>query len=240
MNYQEYMTKEKNIILENYQSKKDVKSFLDKVAVTPYSKKTKARVLFALDATASRQPTWDIACNIQAEMFETAISLGGMEIQVVYFQGFGEFRAFPWLSHSEELIKLMTRVTCLGGFTQIGKLLDHILAEHKKKKLDAVIFVGDSVEENFEDLVSKAGKIGLLGVPIFIFQEGKNEVASFVFSKISTLTNGVHCFFDANSANQLKNLLKAVVVYAAGGKKALESFSRVSGDDVRLLLNKIK
>tara|TARA_Y100000590_G_scaffold384396_1_gene455734 strand:- start:348 stop:1052 length:705 start_codon:yes stop_codon:yes gene_type:complete len=234
------MAKEKNKIIENYQSKKDIKSFLDKVAVTPYSKKTKARVLFALDATASRQPTWDIACNIQAEMFEAAISLGGIEIQVVYFQGFGEFRAIPWLSHSEKLIKLMTKVSCLGGFTQIEKLLDHVLAEHKKKKIDAVIFVGDSVEENFENLYSKSGKIGLLGVPIFVFQEGKNEIASFVFSKISTLTNGVHCFFDTNSANQLKNLLKAVVVYAAGGKKALERFSKMSSDEVKLLFNKLK
>ena len=51
------------------------------------------RLIFALDATMSRQPTWDIACKLQGEMFETARALGGLDVQLVYFRGFGECRA---------------------------------------------------------------------------------------------------------------------------------------------------
>ena len=46
---------------------------------------TRGRLLFALDATASRQPTWDSACRLQANMFREAAAIGGLDVQLVYF-----------------------------------------------------------------------------------------------------------------------------------------------------------
>src|SRR4051812_28280836 len=54
------------------------------------------RLVFALDATASRQPTWDLACGVQGEMFATAAEVGGLCVQLVYFRGFDECRASRW------------------------------------------------------------------------------------------------------------------------------------------------
>ena len=71
-----------------------------------------------------------------------------------------------------------------------------------------------------------AGELGLLGVPVFLFQEGNNMLAEFAFAQIARLTGGVHCRFDAGSAKMLRELLSAVAVYAAGGRKALEDFAR--------------
>ena len=38
-----------------------------------------ARLIFALDATMSRQPTWDTACQLQGQMFSTAGKLGTLQ-----------------------------------------------------------------------------------------------------------------------------------------------------------------
>jgi hypothetical protein len=56
------------------------------------------RLIFALDATASRQPTWDTACQLQAEMFRETVAIGGLSVQLVYYRGLGECRASRWLS----------------------------------------------------------------------------------------------------------------------------------------------
>src|SRR3954449_13183017 len=58
----------------------------------------RGRLLFALDATMSRQPTWDTACHLQAEMFREAAAIGGLDIQLIYYRGFNECRASSWVS----------------------------------------------------------------------------------------------------------------------------------------------
>ena len=57
---------------------KDVDDFLQKVALTPVTKAagSRGRLMFAIDATASREPTWDMACHLQSEMFEETAALG--------------------------------------------------------------------------------------------------------------------------------------------------------------------
>ncbi len=221
----------------------DIDAFLMKVAATPRVKAAgvKGRLMFALDATASREPTWDRACHIQAEMFTEAAALGGLEIQVVYFRGFGDFRATPWLSSSDELVRLMTRVRCLGGHTQIRKVLKHALAESSGgRKVDALVYVGDCMEEDVDELCHLAGELGLLGVPAFVFQEGREPIAMRAFRQIARLTGGAYCSFDAASAKTLRELLRAVAAYAAGGRPALENFSRGAGSEVRLLVSQVK
>lgn len=220
----------------------DVDAFLRKVAVTPVVKAagTKGRLIFALDATASREPTWDRACHIQAEMFTEASGLGGLEIQMVHFRGFGEFYAAPWYSTPDDLVGEMTRVACLGGHTQIEKVLRHAVAETKRKRVNALVYVGDCMEEQVDELCQLAGKLGMLGVPAFVFQEGREPVAMRAFQQIAKLTNGAYCSFDASSAQTLRDLLRAVAAFAAGGRKALQDFSRKAGGDVRLIAQQIR
>ncbi|MEQ8249499.1 MAG: VWA domain-containing protein [Alphaproteobacteria bacterium] len=218
-----------------------VQAFLDKVAVTPVAPTAgRGRLIFALDATASREPMWDRACHIQAEMFRETAALGGLEIQLAYYRGFDEFAATPWIASSADLIRRMTSVFCLGGHTQIRKVLDHAVAETKRRKVNAVVFVGDCMEESVDDLCHSAGKLGVLGVPVFLFQEGAEPIADMAFRQIAKLTRGAHCRFDASSPNQLRDLLNAVAVYAAGGRRALTDFGRKSGPDVRRLTSQLK
>ena len=219
----------------------DVETFLKKLEVTPHiSQEKRGRLLFGLDATASREPTWDQACQIQAEMFAATVSLGGLEIQLSYYRGYHEFVALPWLTSAKELIHHMTRVRCLGGFTQIARFLDNAIKERNIRKINAAVFVGDCVEEDVDLLSEKAGQIGLLGVPIFVFQEGSDRAASATFSHMARLTGGVHCYFNSSSAGQLQDLLRAVAIFAAGGRQALESHSRNGGEEIKLLASKLR
>jgi len=216
---------------------KDVDAFLTKVAVTP--KRTgntgkRGRLLFAMDATASRQPTWDTAATIQGQMFHETASLGGLDIQLAFYRGFGEFMVSPWTDNEKELLRLMTSVFCLAGQTQIGKVLQHAANEAKRGHLNALIFVGDMVEEDVDYLGKTAGELGLLGVPAFIFHEGHDPVAKFAFQQIATLTGGACLQFDAGSAETLRELLAAVAVYAAGGRTALEDKAKMGGAALQL------
>jgi hypothetical protein len=220
----------------------DVDAFLRKLASMPVVRQAtgqRGRLIFALDATASRQPTWDRACHIQAEMFQETSALGGLDIQLIFYRGFGECSASKWLGNSEDLLRQMTAVTCLGGKTQIGKVLRHAVAEAKRQKVNGVVFVGDCMEEEVDALCHEAGQLGLLGVPVFIFHEGRDRVAADAFRQIARLTNGAYCPFDANSAQQLRELLSAVAVYAAGGRAALEDYSRRTGGATLLLTDQV-
>jgi hypothetical protein len=182
-----------------------------------------------MDATASREATWDHACQLQGEMFQETAALGGLDIQLCYYRGFAEFDASPWFSNSQDLLQRMAAVTCLGGHTQIEKLLKHAIGETRQKKINALVFVGDCLEEDIDNLCRYAGELALLGVPIFVFHEGFDPVAAMGFRQMTQLTNGAYCSFDGSSAQQLKELLGAVAVYAAGGRRALENFNKRHG-----------
>jgi hypothetical protein len=179
------------------------------------------RLIFVLDATGSRQPTWDSACQLQAEMFREAASVGSLNIQLVYYQGIDRCRASRWISRSDELLRLMEGIHCAAGPTQIGKVLAHAKRETQLLKVAALVLVGDAMEENPDQLAHDADELGRLGVPAFMFQEGENRSAEHVFRTIARLTHGAYCRFDPGAARQLVELLRAVAVYAAGGVTAL-------------------
>jgi len=200
----------------------------------------RGRLVFALDATMSRQPTWDTACRLQAEMFSEAAAIGGLEVQLVYYRGFGECRASGFVSNGDHLARLMTAIDCRGGHTQIGKVLAHARRESEKAPVQALVFVGDAMEEAIDRLAAGAGELGLLGVPAFMFQEGHDLVAERAFREIARLTRGAYCRFDVGAAHQLAELLRAVAVYAAGGVKALTDLSVRRGEGARKLLEQLR
>lgn len=192
-----------------------------------------------MDATASREPTWDQACQLQAQMFAETATLGGLSIQLCYYRGFNEFSASGWLTHAAELNKRMTAVRCLGGHTQISKVLRHAIEETRQDKINALVFVGDCMEEKVDRLCQLAGELSIHNVPVFLFHEGRDPAAEAAYKQIARLTNGAYCPFDAGSAQQLRDLLSAVAVYAAGGRRALENFSKTRGESVKRLTRQI-
>jgi hypothetical protein len=224
-------------VAEKRSSDREVADFIEmmKTAPNPSASGGRGRLIFAMDATMSRQPTWDMALKLQADMFVQVKAIGGLDVQLIYFRSHDECRASKWVGDPEALARLMTGLQCLGGFTQIGKVLTHARREAEKRKVDAMVYVGDCMEEEVDRLAALAGELGILGVPVFMFQEGDDPVAAIAFKEIARLTKGAYCRFDAGSAAQLRELLRAVAAYAAGGRKALENFGGTGGQARRLL-----
>lgn len=174
-------------------------------------------------------------------MFRAAAAGGGLDVQLLYYRGFGECRASSWIAEPRRLGELMSQVECRSGETQIGKVLAHAGRESDKGKVGALVFVGDAMEESLDALSAAAGELGLRGVPAFMFQEGDDPDCERAFRKIASLTHGAFCRFTPGAADQLRELLRAAAAYAAGGRKALTDLkARGSSAAVTLLLEQLK
>lgn len=199
----------------------DIAAFVAKARAMTPGKAGTGRLIFALDATMSRQPTWDLACQLQADMFREAGSIGGLAVRLVYYRGLNECRASQWITDTAHLARLMAKIDCRGGQTQLGRVLSDARREAVASGVRAIVFVGDAMEENVDALCVTAGELGLLKVPCFMFQEGNDPAAEAAFREIARLTGGAWCRFDMGSAAQLRELLRAAAAYAAGGREAL-------------------
>jgi len=228
---------DKSEVAEKRSTRAEVDAFVKEVRDLKPAGSGRGRLIFAMDATMSRQPSWDLALELQADMFKAVKAVGGLDVQLVYFRGFNECQASKWVNDPDALARLMRKVACAGGFTQIGKVLAHARRENETKKVNALVYVGDCMEEDVDQLAKLAGELGLIGLPVFLFQEGREAKAERAFREIARLSRGAYSPFDAGSARQLRELLTAVAVYATGGRKALKDFSNEtkSGAAMRLL-----
>lgn len=219
-----------------------VAAFLDELARLPATAACggRGRLIVALDATASREPTWDRACEVQGQMFVEAGRLGGLEVQLVFYRGFHECKASRWVTDSRALVDLMTRVRCKAGQTQIRRVLRHAIAETRRQPVRALVFIGDAVEEELDELAGLAGELGILGVRAFLFHEGSDPRAERAFREIARLTGGAYCRFDRDAPGELRELLGAVAAYAAGGAAVLEDLRRRPSSAVRLLAHQVR
>ncbi|GAB4166125.1 MAG: hypothetical protein OHK0024_00410 [Thalassobaculales bacterium] len=211
-----------------------VQAFLRQAAAVPAVAGRRGRLIFALDATASREPAWDAACQIQAEMFQEA-GAGGLEIQLVHYGGIGAFAASPWQGDAEALLAAMLAVRCTPGKTQVERVLRHAAAESRIRPVQALVFVGDAFEEDIDRAVIAAGGLALRNLPAFVFHEGGDPVAARAFREIARLSGGAYFPFDQGSAAQLRALLRAAAAFAAGGRKALARHGEVG----RLLIGQL-
>jgi len=234
------MDKDRNNTLANRSRGGDIAAFVEAAKRTPAPGASgRGRMIFALDATMSRQPTWDLAQGLQAKMFEAAASFGGLEVQLVYFRGLNECRASNFVSGGQGLAQLMSHIDVRGGSTQIRRVLAHARNEAKSAKVGALVFIGDAMEENPDTLASLAGELALLGVKAFMFQEGQDLAARQTFGEIARLTGGAYSAFDAESSARLAALLRAAAAYAAGGHAALAR-EAAADSEARLLLSQMR
>ncbi|MBL4835618.1 MAG: hypothetical protein JKY26_16840 [Pseudomonas sp.] len=227
--------------LEPRSDRTSIDAFIEQARTLPAtSSREHGRLIFALDATASREATWDQASDLQSELFFAAQDLGGLSIQLCYYRGFREFKATRFVSQTGQLLQLMNGVRCLGGITQIGRVLRHALQETRGRPVKAVVFIGDCCEESVDELCHAAGELGMLRTPVFMFQEGGDPHAQAVFRQVSTLSGGAYAPFDRSSPQLLRELLAAVAIYASGGAKALKDYSNRSSAEVKRLTQQIR
>jgi hypothetical protein len=216
-----------------------VAAFLDAARRHPPAVAGAPRLVFALDATMSRQPTWDLACQVQAGMFEAAQDIGqqagGLRVQLVYFRGLNECAASRFVADPRTLTGLMAKVACRGGHTQIGRVLRHVRDLSRTEPARTFVLVGDAMEERVDDLCAVAGELGLLGIKGFLFHEGDDPAAVGAFREIARLTGGAAARFDTAAPGTLAGLLRAAAAYAARGDAGLRLAARDNVEARRLL-----
>ena len=186
------------------------------------------KLIFALDATASREPAWEMAIRLHDALFDVAAG-GGLQVQLVYYSGLEEFRASPFYSHAAPLAAVMRAVRCKSGLTQIEKVLAHAARQNPA----ALVFIGDAMEEPASVLYEQARK---LSCPAFLFHEGDDALARITFTEIARLSGGACLPFDTDAPAKLADLLSSVAAYAAGGRQALQSRDTAGS---RLLLSNL-
>lgn len=221
-------------------SNQEIDQFIDQAKHMPAVTNKAARIIFAMDATYSRKTTWDHAMQVQGDMFTSCQQSGQLQVQLCVFQGLGQFISSPWYTEAERLLIQMQQIDCLAGETQIARLIEHALWETQSQPVQAVIFIGDAMEENADHLCKLAGQLGLLSTPLFLFQEGNDLVAKRTFTKMAQLSGGAYSRFNHSSAEILRNLLCAVAVYSTGGAKALEKYSQQMPETIKQLCHQLK
>jgi len=182
---------------------------------------------------------WDLAVSLQGKMFDAAADAGGLDIQLVYYRGQRECRASRFVSNGAGLADLMSRIEVRGGQTQIARVLAHARDEARRAPVQALVFVGDAMEENADTLAARASELAFVGTKAFMFQEGADAAVRRTFQEIARLTGGAYSSFDAGAAGRLESLLRAAATFASAGRTGLERLAQ-SDHEARLLLSQVR
>jgi hypothetical protein len=195
---------------------------------------THTRIIVGIDATASREATWDAATGYTVKMLRAATTDNPLEIQIVFYRGEKECVASRWITDANVLAAVVTKVSCEAGPTQIARVLEHARKEHVRQKIAALVFIGDACEESVDEIIGAAHK---LKMPAFVFHEGESDRATTrTFKTIANATRGAWAPFDAGAVARLAELLRSVAAYATGGAMALADRNT---PEARLLLTQM-
>lgn len=240
---------------KNLPAKRDHSSFLDKVrsskAISATAKQEilakaiavtqRPRLLFAMDATASREASWNVAKEITGAMFEAVP--GELDVALAYHSG-GRLREMtPFSSEARAFLDKVQSVHCFAGRTALNEILDKASIT---PGLKALIYIGDCFEEDPREAVELAQQLKLKGVRCFIFHDTSSqeqgydtEAARTAFDEIARITGGALLPFDETSPDLVRELLAAIAIYAAGGMKALQQKTKLL-PAARLLLERMR
>lgn len=210
---------------KNLPSMPEKKAFLDKIGaiakrpdqskIAAALRKDPPKLLFSMDATASREATWDIAQDLTQSMFDQIP--GGLKIALAYHGGGRLKEVSEFRSDVQYFKKKVSEVSCDPGTTALCEILDHAANE---RGLSALIYIGDAYEEG--DYKALARELKLRKIPCFFFLEGQDPTAKRAFSEIAEITSGAVFPFDMASLEKAKARLDAIAAFAAGGMQLLK------------------
>lgn len=190
--------------------------------------RTRVRIGFIVDATASRDAAWEQAQTVQGRMFQSVGGLGRVSLRLVHFGG-GDLTDHGWSEDTRQLAARMAAVRCRQGLTQVLPALRVFLDDGEK--VDAVILVGDAFEEEPADALLLCHALRIRGIRVFAFFEGDLHAAEDQFRLIADMTGGR--FARLGDDLPLAELCEGVALLAAGGEKAVR---RLGSERARRLL----
>jgi len=190
------------------------------------------RLVFGVDATASREPTWASAKSITDRMFE-AIP-GALDVALAV-HGAGQVHTFTEFSADvDQFRRQASAVRCQAGNTQLCELMQRTLDAGGVRVMS---YVGDAFEESRAEAYALADRFRLRGIKAVLLADAADEATLEVFREIADRTGGAVLDFRATELGLMGDLLAAVATLAIGGRKLL---STKTTPGARLLLGSMK
>lgn len=188
---------------------------VDQSKIAAALKKEPPKLLFSMDATQSREATWDIAQDLTRTMFDQMP--GGLKIALAYHGGGRLKEVSEFRTDLEYFKRKVAEVRCDAGQTALCPILEKATQENG---LSALIYIGDAYEEG--EYRTLARDLKLKKVPCFFFLEGNDPAAKRAFSEIAEITGGAVFPFEMTSLGKAKDRLDAIAAFAAGGTQLLK------------------
>ena len=185
----------------------------------------RGRLMFALDATASREPTWAIARDLQAKMFREAAPIGRLDCPAGLLSG----RRVPSVEMGVK--RGATRATDepdrLSGRLYADWQGPRACTSRDRESRQSRHWYSSATpwKRTSSTLAAMAGKLGTQGVPIFLFQEGRDAAVRSAFRLLALKSGGAYFEFNPDASRaveQLSEQLNAVARLAVGDAEALE------------------
>ena len=185
-------------------------------AVTP----TRPRLIFGFDATASREPAWDVARKVTDSLFRALP--GELDVALAVHGGSLLHTFTDFTSNPATLRDRAAAIRCISGRTQLLPILSRALAAPGVR---VVTYIGDVFEESAGRGRRLADAMGTRGIRLIVLHDVADWLArrdAELFQDLARRTGGCVLPFDANAPDRLRELLAAVAVYAVGGTDLLE------------------
>ena len=183
-------------------------------------KPRRPRLVFAMDATASRQGAWDEAKKATDTLF-TALP-GELDIALAVHSG-STVKVFTDFSNDVATFRdHAASVSCVAGMT---RLVDIMGKTRSHSDVRVFLYIGDCFEESERDAYAAADAFRARGIRAIMMHDSKGGGGPNdrqVFEEIARRTGGVCIDFHGGDRQGLKDIFEAVAVLAAGGIKALE------------------
>jgi hypothetical protein len=194
---------------------------------------TRPRLIFAVDATASREPAWAAARLVTDALFK---ALPGELDVALAVHGGSRVRIFTDFTNNPAALRDQAAgVVCQAGMTRLLPILEGSV---KRTGIRVVVYIGDVFEESVTHGRRLADTMGQRGTKLIVLHDTADPAArrdAEIFWDLAKRTNGCVLPFDANASGRLRDLLSAVAVYAVGGEKLLRERQHALPGAVALL-----
>ena len=193
------------------------------------------RLVFAVDATASREPAWTAARQVTDALVKALP--GELDVALAVHGGSRVHTFTAFTANPATLRDRAAGIACEAGTT---RLLPILAASLRQQAVRVVIYVGDVFEESVVEARRLADLMGHQGTKLIVLHDTADPSARRdveVFWDFAKRTGGCVLPFDASAPGRLRDLLSAVAVYAVGGEKLLRQRRHELPGAVALLEN---
>ena len=179
------------------------------------------RLVFAVDATSSRQKAWEAAKRLTDDVLGALP--GELDVALAVHGGDRVHTFTEFTSDAAELRGMAAGVRCIAGYTRLVEILRRVAA--MSEDVAVVVYIGDVFEESRRDARQIAVDLAQRGTRVIILHDtgSRDTDDGKAFAELAKLTGGAVLPFDASALERLGQLLEAVAVLAVGGTEMLET-----------------